>query len=241
MFKRGNGPLVSVLFPTRKRVSLLINAVSRLYDLAKDKNLIEFVFKIDMDDLETISVVEKLAKSFPCVFYISPRGAGYKDLDKFWNQLAGIASGDWLMIFNDDAKMMTNNWDQVLLNVNPWSLKKFKGNSDVCVLGCVTSYNSNYNWQHPIVRRKVYEILGHLTRVVHVDHYLYTIMKELNAAVVSNELVIDSIDIDDNDITKKEGRNSYTNLELSSHLYNDDIILKQKIDVEKLSNYLNLS
>lgn len=48
------------------------------------------------------------------------------------NDLCALAAGDWLFLFNDDARMRTNDWDQWLLNAE---LKhSVPGLEDICLL-----------------------------------------------------------------------------------------------------------
>ena len=54
-FQRGEGPLVSVLLPTRGRVDGLRIAIDSLHSLAEGKFNIEYLLKIDDDDADTIT------------------------------------------------------------------------------------------------------------------------------------------------------------------------------------------
>jgi hypothetical protein len=108
---RGAGPLVSVLIPSRGRLSGLLQAIDSLWSLAEDKSLVEFLIKIDDDDHETIDGVmalrERTAGVLALSAMVSPRGNGYRDLHHWVNSLAAQACGDWLFVFNDDSKMAT--------------------------------------------------------------------------------------------------------------------------------------
>ena len=62
ILKRGRGPLVSILIPTRGRSSSLCVAIDSLYSLAFDKSSIEFLLKVDDDDVETIETIKRLSR-----------------------------------------------------------------------------------------------------------------------------------------------------------------------------------
>ena len=117
-FAKGPGPLVSVLIPSRGRPQRLADTIGSLWDKAIDKNQIEFVLKIDEDDPETVTTVRDLiADGLKRVkIFVSPRGRGYLDLHIYLNDLCKHAEGDWLVIFNDDAIMETEGWDDTLVN-----------------------------------------------------------------------------------------------------------------------------
>jgi hypothetical protein len=49
--------------------------------------------------------------------FFGPRiGKGYDSLHEYYNELASKATGDWLMLWNDDAVMETEGWDEKIGN-----------------------------------------------------------------------------------------------------------------------------
>ena len=48
------------------------------------------------------------------VIWTAPERYGYAGLHRYYNQLAAMATGDWLMVWNDDARMLTPSWDAVI-------------------------------------------------------------------------------------------------------------------------------
>ena len=179
MFKRGNGPLVSILFPTRGRPKWLCESVDTLVSLAKDKSLFEFIFKVDDDDKETIETVAKLSSILPCKAIISPRGIGYHQMHVWVNEMCALAQGDWLFIFNDDALMTTVEWDQVLLNYeipNYWH-----GVDDVAMLAAAT-IDRPHAHEFLFVRKKAVDIMGHFSMNPHNDNWIFSIMCFIHSA-----------------------------------------------------------
>lgn len=205
MFKRGSGPLVSVLMPTRGRSQWLCESVDSLYSLAQDPSCIEFLFKVDSDDSETLETISRMGKVLPCTTLISPRGSGYMELNKFINALSGLAKGDWLFIFNDDAKMITQGWDQHLLNVDPWKVPGWLGNDDICLLG-PSVVERETSWEFPILRRKTFEVLGHFSLNHCSDTYIYWVASSVNAAVVMPQIQISHFVNEIDDVVKHEGK-----------------------------------
>lgn len=205
MFSRGDGPLVSILLPTRGRPKLIREAVDSLYSKCVDKSAIEFLFKVDDDDQTAIDVVKDLAKIVPARITISPRGKGYYDLHHIINYLSSLAKGDWLFIFNDDALMLTDGWDQILLNADPTIIPKWGGDDDVCLFGPHV-IEREISWEFPILRRKTFELLGHFSNHLSNDSYIYWVLSGLNAACSLSSIKITHFVNDLNDATHKEGR-----------------------------------
>jgi len=103
---------ISVLVPTRGRVTMLMTLLDS-YDRTTVgfENASELVFRVDDDDLETQSF---LAGEH---MIIGPREKGYESLPQFFNELAMVASGDILMLGNDDVVFVTEGWAPKILEV----------------------------------------------------------------------------------------------------------------------------
>lgn len=244
MFKRSNKNFVSVLLPTRKRADRLVMAMDSLLSLAVDKEALEFILRIDSDDDESISVANKLGKLIPVKYLVAPRGQGYRELHNFYNDMAKLATGDWIMIFNDDAAMQTHGWDKILQNFDPSSHKSFQGNDAVCLVGTDDHVNhtgfqeNDYNWAFPFVRRKIVDILGHLTCKSHVDYYLYELHRSLNAAVVLKDIKIKELSATMQDETQKQGRMTYDTSALNGFLNQPDVLEQRQKDMKILKKYI---
>jgi hypothetical protein len=179
--------------------------VDSLHSLAKDKSLVEYLFKVDSDDPETQAVVNRMSAVLPCRTLLSHRGDGYLGLHEFINQLSAMAWGDWLFVFNDDARMKTEGWDQVLLNVNPTKVPRWGGNDDICLLGPRVS-EREISWEFPILRRKTFRVLGHFSRSYSTDAYIYWVMSGVNAALVLPDIEVGHFVNEIDDDTKREGK-----------------------------------
>lgn len=179
-FPRGNGPLVSVLLPTRQRVPYLLRCLDSCHSLAKQPELIEYLLKVDDDDTETLQAVEPLKQLLPLKVFVSPRGVGYHQMHVWVNQLAEQARGDWLFNFNDDAFMTVQDWDQNLLRIGcnePWP-----GINDVCLLIAPT-IDRPIAQEFFFLRRKTFELLGHVSLSPHSDNWIYGVMNFLDAVL----------------------------------------------------------
>ena len=207
-FKRGSGPLVSVILPTRGRPGPLMQAIDSLVSLAQDPGCMEFLFRVDDDDLPTIDTLTSFQKSFPqfpVKLVIGPRGNGYHDIWKWDNDLASRATGDWLFIFNDDALMRTEKWDHTLMHLG--SAQPWPGIQDVCMV-IFPTIGRPIAQEFFCVRRRMYDILGHLFLSCHGDNWLYGISHFLGTFLVAG------VNIEHNsgtigDQTRKDSEEAY--------------------------------
>lgn len=175
-----NKPLVSILIPTRGRPDHLRAAVDSVHSLASDKSCIEYLFRVDDDDFETIKVVEWLETLLPCKKVVAPRGSGYFQMHTMVQDIAKLAEGDWLFLFNDDALFKTQDWDKILLVMgmrNPWI-----GIGDVCMIVAPT-IGRPHAQEFFFLRRRTFEILGHIALSPHNDNWIYSIMKFIGCCI----------------------------------------------------------
>jgi hypothetical protein len=76
------------------------------------------LIKLDPDDESSVSRVRKWEKRWSNIrFLVFPRGEGYCDLHVFYNALAKAAEGEWLFLWNDDCRLVSQGWDQFLAGV----------------------------------------------------------------------------------------------------------------------------
>src|SRR5690242_8084784 len=111
-----NDSLISVLLPTRERPGMLRRSIDSLRDNAYLPEQIEFCVAVDPDDTPPEVPGIKV--------HIPPSRYGYGLLHEYYNDLARMASGDWLFIWNDDAIMLTPGWDSYIREQSPallWS------------------------------------------------------------------------------------------------------------------------
>ena len=148
--------IVSVLLPTRKRTAGLASTIKSLVDNADDLTSFEVLLRVDCDDVQTIQHLPELYQMFPTISIVTILDKrpvdGYISLYKLYNQLAVMASGEFLFIFNDDAEITSPGWDTVL--------KKYA--NDVSVIRIKTNINDTSNI-FPIVHRTIPHILGYFS------------------------------------------------------------------------------
>jgi hypothetical protein len=103
---------ISVLIPTRYRIERLAQAIGSLLDTAAHPDKVEFVLRMHSDDSETVSAIPKLLR-MATVQVIVGRPLGYEGDPVYFWEMSNIASGRWLLGFNDDVIMERSSagWD----------------------------------------------------------------------------------------------------------------------------------
>jgi hypothetical protein len=105
--------VISLLCPTRGRPASLAVSVNGLLDLADTPSEVEVLIAVDPDDTGVYVGCEEGDGGKVWVWQ-APERYGYRRLHEYYNALAAIASGEWLMIWNDDAVMLTSGWDTLI-------------------------------------------------------------------------------------------------------------------------------
>ncbi len=237
-FPRGKGPLVSVLLPTRNRTDHLYQAVASLFASCADKTLVEYIVKADDDDTPTIDLVTGMIKDgLQGKLLVGPRGRGYLDMHHWVNDMAREAGGDWLFLWNDDARMATMHWDQHLLNAAIGKDCPWHGVKEVCMLVAPTVGRPDAA-EFAFVRRECVEILGHYSLNPHNDNWIYSVVCFVHAAFrvsINVRHLSHSEDMDEDDV-RREVLKAY---ETAGKDLNSIQAMRQKLaDVGKLVDYI---
>jgi hypothetical protein len=168
---------ISVLVPSRERSAALVKSLRSLGD--RD---LELLIRIDEDDPER----ERYAR-IPRVLdggaqraglrtrVIVGKRHGYRRLHLYYNELAAAATGDWIMIWNDDCLMETEGWIDVV----------HRYRSEMVVLNPNTNHE---NWKidmnvFPIVPRAMVQLMGHVSLSPHNDSWLEFVGREAGIMV----------------------------------------------------------
>jgi glycosyltransferase involved in cell wall biosynthesis len=175
---------ISILLPTRGRTDALDRSIVSLINLASDPKNLQFIIAFDNDDKASSAYfVENIApkinnagSGYTCLEFVP---MGYIRLNEYVNQCAKVASGDWLMFWNDDAFMESADWDKEII----------KHTGEFCCLRMPT-HNEHPYAIFPIVPGKWYELFGYLSPHQISDawisqmSYMLDIMKNIDVKVV---------------------------------------------------------
>lgn len=216
--ERGMGIDISVLIPSRKRVGLLDASIFSMIEKSHNPQTIEFMIACDPDDQETYEYGQQMGYST----WMTGERYGYKHLYEYYNLLASKSRGNWLFQWNDDALMVSENWDTKIYTYdhrNPLVL---------CPTGDMNIF--------PIVSKVFYNILGHLSLQAHTDTWIQDVSR-----LSGMERRIEGIEINHirwmlNDETNQESQATYA--ETSPHFYTDEIQNLIREDANKINEWL---
>lgn len=143
--------MISILLPTRGRQRDLKQNLGLLHKFAADRSTYEVLIRCDRDDEETQRLLPELDYDLALV----GEHRGYKGLHTYLNEMSAVARGEWLMLYGDDLRMQTQEWDRVLrAGLEGWF--------------CFASHGTPY----PILHRDAYELMGQFAGVRAADTYL---------------------------------------------------------------------
>lgn len=210
--------MISVLVPTRKRPDLLKRSIQSLLDTATGP--IEVLVAVDNDDPSYVGLNFPSGNVIGKTFYERP---GYQALHEYYNELATIAKGDWLMLWNDDALMHTRGWNHVIESQAPGP----------CVLNLFPGQLNIF----PVMSRALYDILGHFALNNHNDTYLEYVSRGAGIERVVEGVKISHIRDTLNDEIRHETKaaNDIT----SAKFYGDDVQALIQEDIKKIKAALS--
>jgi hypothetical protein len=186
-------PEVSVVFTSRGRPESLKAAIGSLLDHAVQPDDVEVIVAIDPDDL---AYKESINLPSQARFWVAPERYGYNQLHVYLNELAVMALSPWCQWWNDDMRMQTRGWDEVISGHRPAILWPFANH--------VHHANIAPAWP-----RAWSDAIGHVSPTTHMDTYLQRLGEQLGRHDrVAIEVVHDRADVTGNhdDATYAEGR-----------------------------------
>lgn len=155
------GGKISVLIPTRENTAALCKSIDRLRATAKDLHQIEILVMIDNDDPQSPDSY-RVATGKKVDIHVCPR-YGYRNLHKYYNRLAALAKGDWLMLWNDDSIMEEPDWDEKIRNAG-------QGMKVINMTGDMNLF--------PVIHRSMHDTVGHISLQTHSDTWWQAISRE---------------------------------------------------------------
>jgi hypothetical protein len=159
---------------------LLERAIASLYDTASDPGNVEVLVRYDNDDLSVLEAAEVCGLNWdhPWIDIIG-EPHGYTGMATYYNELAATASGDWLLIFNDDALMQTPGWDAIIESRGPGLKNLSIDNNHGRAYACF-----------PCVPKRWFDICGHLALDTRVDSWLQQVAQATDCFVEENDVFI---------------------------------------------------
>lgn len=156
------GKLISVIFPTRKRIQLLEKSIQSIISSTDDFSKVEILIGVDDDDIETQEYLKTKSYPIEMIFKVYPRYS-YRHLNIYVNELSKISTGELLMLWNDDAVIVTPHWDTIIENVYRNEKKP---------IAVYQVPNNHHLTIFPIISRSIYENWGFFSDQTHTDSFI---------------------------------------------------------------------
>lgn len=113
---------ISILISSRYRIAGLERAMESAMDTAVNASSLEFIIRADYDDHETVEDMIAFAKHYSAsIKILVGKRTGHKGHPARLWEMANLASGVWVMDFNDDAYFHPDSrgWDEALMAIRP--------------------------------------------------------------------------------------------------------------------------
>ena len=159
--------IISILLPTRGRKETLKNSLVSLLDKAATPKRVEIILGIDDDDTEVKEYIQTEIAPYLQQLQVECKAQvfkplGYDQLHTYVNTLASAATGDWLFFWNDDALMLSDNWDT--------EIEKYNGQFKL--LAPKDNHNGHPYAILPIVPMDWFRLMDHLSLNAQNDAWL---------------------------------------------------------------------
>jgi hypothetical protein len=210
--------MISVLMPSRNRFDMAKESIESL-----GLGDFEVLMWVDNDD-DQLNLYKNL-KSESIKIYFKDR-VGYKNFHEMINFLSEQTNSEWLMLWNDDARIKSDNWIN-LINEN--------NHEHPLVLNLCENPSSTNNL-FPIISRKMYELINHFSLSTHCDSWVVDIANEIaiHKLIHGGSIIHKRDEMSDN--TKLETSSAY--LETSPKYFSEEMINLRKKDIDKIKFFI---
>ena len=220
----------------RGRPEASIRGIDSLINQADDLKNIEFIFRFDEDDMDTLNTVRYhyANTDLDMTFLIGVRH-GYRYLNKYWDELGVESTGEYIMHWCDDWELNptnTSSWDSVI--------REFEGQFYILDFPEEISKNKTTCFVFP---RKLFELMGNrLSPNLKQDRWFNKLHTQNDIWVVCDDVRHINRDCFSgrapSDTTYREGRAYYNKVGLppDSKQINDTDVLTLKKYLEKNPN-----
>lgn len=170
--------LVSLLMPSRSRYDYCRDSMISVFENCHDPEQVEIILCTDDDDSYNYQWVNDFAWRSHVVPLEFPR-YGNMNLHKYINHAALRSDSKWLMLWNDDVKMITKGWDKFLRETGVL-FETLSPNVRQLPMSCL----------FPIIPRKWVEITGRFSGVCSNDSWVERISRNLGILRLLPEIEI---------------------------------------------------
>ncbi len=176
---------LTIIYPTRKRYDLFVKSTESLIEKCSDVNNLEILVTMDNDDTETISKTEEYILDKPFIKIMVSDRYYYKNLNLYVNAASSVATGDYLLLWNDDCIMESSNYDL--------TMDKYK--DKFVVVNPLVINHTEYCRQanrmlFPIIPKEWVNITGRWSNSGACDSWIELISNELQISLYEDDIKI---------------------------------------------------
>lgn len=148
---------IAILLPTRGRGRMMEQSIQSLITMAKNPERLQLMFGFDNDDQIGTQHFKQVLQPWLDTHEIAYTAMsfapmGYIRLNEYVNELAYNSNASWLVFWNDDAIMQSQDWDETIMShINTFKLLAFD------------THNKHPYSIFPIVPREWLDLLGYLS------------------------------------------------------------------------------
>lgn len=174
----------SILIPTKNRINNIKNVVKTIYEKANDKENIEVIFYVDIDDNDSKNCIDSLNNK-----NVKWASSEHKILfSDMWNHAYKKSTGQYLMLCGDDVEFQTQDWDDKILDA-------FDKIEDKIAYVCPDDgHQSGRLGVHGFVSKKWIELIGFFTPPYfsywYADTWLDEVSRMINRFIYVQEVKI---------------------------------------------------
>ena len=184
---------ISILIPTRNRISDLRRLLNSIHCKTFNLNSIELIVCVDFDDKKTIEYLLNNKYSWFKDIKLIIRKQADNMSDDYYNLMAKASSGDLLWVLNDDCEIETKYWDNIIREkVKELKFKIFY----LDILDSTRNFNNDGNSYScfPMISREAFNKLGYFFIPVikgwSADKYLFDLYNGIDRVVPMQEVFV---------------------------------------------------
>lgn len=146
----------SLILPTRERLDLLEGLLSSLRATTVRPDLLEVWIAVDDDDEPTVMKIPGFMRDYPFTRFLCVPRQGNMSVG-YYNRMARLTQGRYIMALNDDVRFVTSGWDRVGIA----ALEKFQAEhpDGVCYGKADDGLKMAYGC-FPVLSRQAYFAMG---------------------------------------------------------------------------------
>lgn len=228
---------ISVICPTRHRVSNLMRFISSMDSTISDPSKLEYMFYIDDDDTGSLSFLGTMAQRDTRIIAVQGKRIIFSEM---FNVIARQSSGDVLFMTGDDIIMRTPGWDKIVES------HFSKVEDKLLVVSTKDGIQNEKIATHSFIGRPWLDTLGYLTLGIfpgdYVDNWLTDVAKGVGRLVYEPQIYVEhlhpNVGKGQLDSTYLEKFQQTAKHNTAQRYYTEEIQSLIRTDIQKLHKYI---